>query len=282
MACLFVEQLCVIDCAWLHTAHGLLGDSWIVDLELEGGLDDQGMVFDFGLVKPLVKQVIDNKIDHRLLVPLHSTALEFEASGDEVGITFGYGDAQLCHRSPAEALCTLDVAEVSIMAIEKRLVAEIEAVMPANVTGIRVSLREEDIPGSWYRYAHGLKQHEGNCQRIAHGHRSRVEIFRDGQRSEACERWLSERWRDVYLGCEKDVVEETILAGKPCYHFAYGAPQGNFELILEKARCELLTTESTVECIAAHVAGLLKERDPSAGYQVRAYEGVRKGAIAEA
>jgi 6-pyruvoyl-tetrahydropterin synthase len=281
MACLFVEQLCVIDCAWLHAAHGLRGDSWIVDIELEGGLDEQGMVFDFGLVKPLIKNVIDDRIDHRLLVPLRSIDLHFEAIGDEVRIDFTYGNAQLHHRSPAEALCTLDVAEVSIMAVEKRLVEEIEVVMPANVTGVRVSLREENIAGSSYRYAHGLRQHGGNCQRIAHGHRSRIEIFRNGQRSEASERWLAERWRDIYIGCTKDVREETTLAGQPCYHFAYGAPQGEFELILEKKRCELMETESTVECIAAYVAELLKIRDSSASYQVRAYEGVRKGAIAE-
>jgi hypothetical protein len=42
-----------------------------------------------------------------------------------------------------------------------------------------------------------------------------------------------------------------------------------------------METESTVECIAAYVAELLKIRDSSASYQVRAYEGVRKGAIAE-
>jgi 6-pyruvoyl-tetrahydropterin synthase len=282
MACLFVEQLCVIDCAWLHAADGLRGDSWIVDIELEGGLDEQGMVFDFGLVKSLIKKVIDDRIDHRLLVPLRSTGLRFEAIGDEVRIDFNYGNARLYHRSPAEALCTLDVAEVSIMAVEERLVAEIEAVMPANVTGVRVSLREEDIAGPSYRYAHGLRQHEGNCQRIAHGHRSRIEVFRDGQRSEASERWLSERWRDIYIGCTKDVREETTLRGHPCYHFAYSAPQGEFELILEKKRCELMETESTVECIATYVAELLKTRDSSASYRVRAYEGVRKGAIAEA
>ena len=69
MASLFVEQLCVIDCASLHPLHGLRGESWIVDLQLDGGLDEQGMVFDFGLVKPTVKRVIDEGVDHRLLVP---------------------------------------------------------------------------------------------------------------------------------------------------------------------------------------------------------------------
>jgi 6-pyruvoyl-tetrahydropterin synthase len=75
MACLFVEQLTVIDCAWLHSQRGLLGESWLVDLELEGRLDYQGMVLDFGRLKPQVKGVIDDTMDHRLLVPAQAGGL---------------------------------------------------------------------------------------------------------------------------------------------------------------------------------------------------------------
>ena len=113
MACLFVEQLCVIDCASLHPESGLRGESWIVDLQLEGGLDDQGMVFDFGLVKPRVKAVIDEKIDHRLLVPLRSEALSIGTRDGVATLEFRYGDAILYHRSPEDALCLLDTSEVS-------------------------------------------------------------------------------------------------------------------------------------------------------------------------
>lgn len=282
MARLFVEELTVIDCALLDAQRGLLGQSWLVDLELGGDLDEQGMVFDFGDVKPVVKAVIDDTVDHRLLVPSASDSLRLEQDRSETRLWFRTAAGELFHRSPADALCLLDASSIGNHSVEAHLVAAVLAVMPENVRDVRLKLREEAIEGAGYRYVHGLRQHRGNCQRIAHGHRSRIQIYRDGERSEAHERWVADRWRDIYLGCRADLQSEVERGGQPCYQFRYRAAQGEFELVIPKSRCDLLETESTVECIAAHLAQILKARDPSATYQVRAYEGVRKGAIAMA
>src|SRR3546814_13888491 len=40
MSALFVAHLRVLDCAYLDAARGLFGESWIVDVELPGDLDD--------------------------------------------------------------------------------------------------------------------------------------------------------------------------------------------------------------------------------------------------
>jgi 6-pyruvoyl-tetrahydropterin synthase len=277
---LFVEQLCTIDFAWLHGDRGLLGDTWIVDADLEGDLDEQGMIFDFAKVKPTIKAVLDEVVDHRLLVPLGAPRLEIERNTWEIRLLFRYGDRQLRHRSPPEAVCLIDSESISADAVGRHLESAVLPELPDNVKRLRLGLREESIDGPWYRYAHGLRQHEGNCQRIAHGHRSRIRILRDGQRCEATERWLADRWRDIYLGCSEDLTEEVMLDGVSYRRFAYRAPQGEFELLLEAQRSELLDTESTVECIAYYVLRLLKERDKTAEYEVRAYEGLNKGAVA--
>jgi 6-pyruvoyl-tetrahydropterin synthase len=281
MARLFVEQLCALDFARLDPEHGLLGDTWILDAELGGSLDHQGMVLDFGRVKPTIKSVADATVDHRLLVPTLAPGLRMEEGGDEVRLWFDYPGGSLYHRSPREALCLLETPVVTADAVAGRLRDSVAPSLPETVTDVRIGLREENIAGPWYRYVHGLRQHEGNCQRIAHGHRSRVEILRDGRRCEATERWLADRWRDIYLGCRQDLVETVEGDHGLRYRFSYRAPQGEFELLIAADRCELLESESTVECIADHVLGMLKAREPEVRFQVTAYEGVHKGAITE-
>ncbi len=280
MARLFVEQLCALDFARLDGERGLLGDTWLLDVELEGTLDDQGMVFDFGHVKPVIKAIVDGTVDHRLLVPRLHPGLRVEESAGELKLWFPCSNRTIYHRSPPGAVCFLEAETVSADAVSRYLQSQIGPALPENVTGLSLGLREERISGPWYRYVHGLRRHQGNCQHIAHGHRSRIEILRDGRRCEATERWLADRWRDVYLGCQSDLMGETVLDGVRYYRFGYRALQGEFELEIDAERCELLGTESTVECIAEYILGLLKSRDSHVSYRVRAYEGINKGAIA--
>jgi len=276
MSCLFVEQLTVIDCAYLDAQRGLVGQSWIVDLELEGALDEQSMVLDFGEVKKSLKRGIDHSVDHSLLVPLQASGLSVARTGDALGLTFETSLGRYEHRSPASAVSLIEADRVDAASVTAHMLPRLQPLLPANVSALRLHLREEVIDGASYQYVHGLKKHQGACQRIAHGHRSRVQLRVDGARDRALEDELAGDWRDVYLGTRADIVEH----GNGRLRFSYTAQEGRYELALPEDRCDLLQSDTTVECIAAHLLQRLSAVRPQRRLEVRAYEGVMKGAIA--
>jgi len=279
MTTLFVEQLTVIDASYLCPRRGLVGESWIVDLELEGALDEQSMVLDFGAVKKQLKRAIDDGPDHTLIVPLHYPAQQTTTLDDgRVRTLFMSQVGGFEHTAPACALTLLDAAEVNATALKAHLEPQLAKVVPANVASVRVTLRHEAIDGASYHYTHGLAKHQGACQRIAHGHRSRLVILVDDQRDAALEAQWAATFRDIYLVTGSHVVADD---GEKL-SVAYTAPEGYFELTLPKSRSYRLGehTDSTVEEIAEHLADRLAAELPGQGVCVRAYEGVMKGALA--
>ena len=130
-----------------------------------------------------------------------------------------------------------------------------------------------------------MKKHDGNCQRIAHGHRSKVLIFEDGKESETWQNYWAKRWADIYIGTKEDIVTPSDLSfqhnnitDENFYCFKYEASQGVFEMAIEKQACEIVETDSTVECLAQFMFDELKGMT-ELKLEVRAFEGVGKGAI---
>lgn len=278
---LFVDNLTVIDFAYLDPSRGLVGESWIVDVVLGGELDDQGMVFDFSNVKRTIKRVIDERVDHRLVVPRGYAGLSLDEDAPDT-FTWNLSDGtHIVHQSPDEAVVWLSAERVVPSAVSALLVYELRAVLPPNVTDIDINLREDVIEGAYYHYVHGLKKHLGNCQRIAHGHRSPIRIDRNGHRDYDLENRWAKLWRDIYVGTEEDVTRRWVAEDGTAYvTFEYEANQGEFALTLPEPRVYMMDTDTTVELIAGHIADRLKAEFPGDSIRVKAYEGVGKGAIA--
>ena len=278
---LFVDNLTVIDFAYLDASRGLVGESWIVDVVLGGELDDQGMVFDFSNVKRTIKRVIDERVDHRLLIPRAYSGLEWNEDEPDGFVWHLTDRTHILHRSPDEAVVWLSSERVVPSAVARLLEQELRAVLPANVTDVEITLREDVIEGAYYHYVHGLKKHLGNCQRIAHGHRSPIRIDRNGHRDRDLENRWAKLWQDIYVGSEEDVTQRWVAEDGTGYvTFEYEANQGEFALTLPESRVYMLDSDTTVELIASHIAGQLKSEFPEDVIRVKAYEGVGKGAIA--
>lgn len=279
MARLFVDHLTVIDCSYLDHHRGVVGESWIVDVELIGDLDEQGMVFDFGDVKKQIKSFFDAEIDHRLLVPTALDGCQTEHHDDVLTVVFPlHSGGVISHQSPADAVLLVDAPSIEITSVAEGLKAQLKALLPSNVHDVVLHLRTEAIDGAYYHYTHGLQKHLGQCQHIAHGHRSRIEIRQDGQRRPRLEQHWAEVLKDSYIVTEGHVVETFEQNNVPHTRLAYTAEKGAFSISLPSACLFTMPTESTVENIAAHLAKLIAQ-DSDKPVQVKAFEGVNKGAI---
>lgn len=288
---LFVNDLTVIDFSYLCKERGIVGESWIVDVLLDGSLNEQSMVLDFAIVKKQIKAIIDDAVDHKLLLPMQAVELTLSDSPHhENHKTLDYVSDRASYylQSPNCAFAQIDCLDITVDSVNKHLNTIIIAELPDNVLGLTLILRPEIINSDYYHYTHGLKLHDGNCQRIAHGHRSKIQIFVDDKKDTELEYLWCQRWQDIYIASEADRINkgdielsaQAVSNLTPDHqYFSYTAPQGRFDIAVDTKVLDVVDCDSTVELLADFIARQLKKDLPSKTIKVIAYEGVAKGAI---
>ncbi|WP_110665524.1 6-pyruvoyl trahydropterin synthase family protein [Salinicola halophilus] len=275
---LFVNNLTNVDVSIWSPQHGLMGASWHVDVELDGEIGEDGMLFDFGEVKPWIKTRIDAGLDHTLLVPSHGGGIKVEECLEGLHLTAEL-PYSLDMRAPRQAFTLFPWAQITAERLEAHMSQELSKRLPPRVEAIRVRLREETPDGAIYRYSHGLKHHSGNCQRIAHGHRSHLRIWQNGHRNVDLEMHWAQVLNNCYLVDKSDVVRNRDTDERVTVR--YRSAQGQFQLQIPAARCHVLNSPTTVEHIAGWIAdNVAKSNDGT--IRVQAFEGIDKGALAQA
>jgi len=285
---LFVRDLTVIDASFLDPKRGFVGESYQVDIVLEGTLNAQSMILDFSAVKKKIKAIIDAEVDHKLLVPHAAENCTVKLEEERTQINYKLSDNSMIQlKCPHQAFCLFESELITTELLETYLEQVILLQLPENVTGLELTLRNEALDTPFYHYTHGLKKHDGNCQRIAHGHRSKIDIYINHiYNKELIADW-ADRWRDIYLLSREDIIEPSslsFLAVKSDYDrycSAYQAAQGYFEMSVPAHLVEVLPKDTTVEELADYICEQIKKRYADDTVTVYAYEGIGKGAIAE-
>ena len=140
---LFVRDLTVIDFSYLCAKRGMLGESYIVDVELHGGLDQTSMVLDFAKVKKVIKQAIDQLVDHKLAVPALSAALTMDSSAELQRLSFQSARGRISMAAPAQAIVAIGAEEVNEHSVTAFLQQQIAPLLPDNVLQLIFTLRPE-------------------------------------------------------------------------------------------------------------------------------------------
>lgn len=278
MTRLFIEGVTGIDCGILDPDLGLIGQSWLVDLTLEGPRNAQGMVIDFGIVKPALRDICQNSFDHRLLAPIQSPNLQTSHSNDGLRLEYTYSQGQkLSHLSPEASIRRIDAPTISRRILEETLSLELSAMLNGNDITVDIRLREaHQARANCFRYTHGLRQHHGECQRIGHGHSSQLEIRINDERSTADESTVVTDLLNKHIVASHDIISRN----GDMVQLGYDAQAGRHELELPASRLFTLDGEATVENIAEHIAEDCKDRHAGKRVEVTVWEGIGKGAKA--
>ncbi|MCZ2720340.1 6-carboxytetrahydropterin synthase [Marinomonas sp. 15G1-11] len=278
---LFVKNLTHVDFSYYDAHRGLIGESWHTDVILEEKLNNEGMACDFSIIKKIIQEWLDAHLDHTLAIPTNHPLVSLTKYDERTHIKFnGLNGHKFDCVAPHEAFALLPLDAITPTTVSRWVESQIAELLPAEFSSVSIHFYPEKADGVQYHYTHGLKMHDGNCQRIAHGHRSTIEIYKNGIRSSEREVDWASRWKDIYLGTKEDVIDVEEMDGHRFTQFSYVSNQGQFDLSINEKFVYLIDSDTTVERIADHIASVLAEENPGCEIEVHAFEGIGKGAIA--
>ncbi len=269
---IFINALDVIDCAQFEAEQGIVGCSWYLDVQAQGRGDRNYFVSDFSKLKQKIRRFVSQHLDHRLLVPTHPAVRK---EGD----TWLFGEAERAwtYTCPPDAVRQLPLPQVDRASVGTWLHAVLQREVGEELQ-ITVGLRaDEPRTGVCFQYTHGLPGHDGNCQRLLHGHSGRVQVLADGVHQLELEKHLAQKIlpRQVHFLNSQHITAQGRHIG-----MAYESGQGYFAATLPRAQAIVLPArESSIEAITHYLAAQLRQRfTPMARTEIICYEGMDKGA----
>lgn len=270
---IFVNTLDTLDCAVFDRHYGVSGRSWCIDVQGEGSGDGNYFVYDFSKFKQEIKSLIRETLDHRLIVPTcpavrrSATAWLLETQDG----TWSY----IC---PSSSVAQLPVPEINIKTVTTALTALLQQQFRSRLK-ISLTLREAEQVGYSFSYTHGLPGHDGNCQRMLHGHSGTLQVHSDGERQPQMENYLATYFladNIHFFNSDHIIVDSDYITA------AYEGSQGYFQATMPRTRVVVLPAmETSIEAITHHLAAALKRKFTLPAYaQIVCYEGIDKGAVA--
>lgn len=128
----------------------LHGHNYAVSVELEGGLTEDRYVFDFVVLKRIVRQICDS-LDHHFLLPQRSRHLDIKKTAGEWEIRFEGRRYVL----PAEDVLALPVDNITAERLAEYICDQLVEVLPehdvASLTAVTVGVEESPGQTAFYQ-----------------------------------------------------------------------------------------------------------------------------------
>lgn len=290
---LFIEQIDALDLG-LWTDDGPQGSTFEVDLEISAPLDEVGFVCDFSTTKQTLKKALKTTLDHRFIAPTKHPDYQLTLQNGQATWRPKDPHSQGLYffKGPASSVYGLPTSHITLPELEQevhRIACKAFSHLP--YTDLKIFLRSENIrskDGTYLHYTHGISHHNGLCHRMWHGHRSRVVVLRNSDRSPALEDHLTRKLgsNPFHLAEPNQIIGKTWQPGtlgpkNQLCELGYDTIAGPYRAIMPASKVWLAPKHTSVETFSTALARELKTQDPEARIQVRLYEGANKGGICE-
>ncbi len=228
-----------------------------------------------------------------MLIPVASPSVRYSESGGSErwqlraqnkmqGLDFTWE-----YDCPKGAVFPFQAAQITRPAVEKELTRILKHRLGGIGADLQIRLSEEKVheTTAFFRYTHGLSKHGGRCQRLFHGHRSRIEVKIAEERRPDLEHYVCREllgpfihlaspdqyragdWEPLSRGRGNDPIE-----------LNYSGQAGYFRCVVPRSWVFMLRGHTSIEKVAEDVAAFLFEKENrQQSVEVRVFEGVNKG-----
>lgn len=131
-------------CETLH------GHNYRTRVEVEGDLDENQLVLDFGTLKTIMRRLVD-ELDHKMLLPLENPRIVVHEEDGEVRVSY----RKRRYVFPRDDVVLLPVsnttAELLARYLARRLKDELGVTPSTNLSSVSVEVEESFGQSAWYR-----------------------------------------------------------------------------------------------------------------------------------
>lgn len=282
---LFIKNLDHIDISFFDPHKGIIGETYSIDVYVSGECDPFGYIFEFSDLKKNIKNIIKKTVDHKLIIPEKSKNIKYYKNLSNFTyefIVFGYSN-KIVYKCPENSVFHLESDNFDLVFFENELKNIIRSIL--NNDQIDISLKTQKHENQ-ISYTHGLYKHDGLCQRLFHGHRSKIEIFYQGNRRCDLEKIFLKKFlfKNIHFVYKKHITNsdkyntDQICKKNDYLNINYNSSFGNFYAKIPGDFVFLCSKDVTVENIGeillknfSKYIGLYKD------LSMRLYEGIDKG-----
>ena len=234
-----------------------------------------GLCISLRVVRLEVRKYLQYHIDHRLLLPTNSNVRYHQGSWQ---LQSKHG--AWTYNCPAEAVCQLPTAVINTDTVAAILQTRLQNDLP-HLPLVQVSLaNDQHTVGQKFHYTHGLPNHDGNCQRLLHGHQGFLQVHTGLQRHPELEQHLVSKVLKNYIHfANSQHTKHNSTSVEVCYD----SKQGYFHASMPRQQCLIIPEQETsIESISQYLATYLRNNyNLQQATRLVCYEGLNKGAAVQ-